>query len=176
MSKNFAMQKVKLSIIIILFPLIGLNQEISSQKIALNIYAFCKLLQWPEYNNNTIEVNIYKDVNITHQINILDKTAPHTKRIIAKQTDVPTFCNLIFVPKAYLNEFSTKVDFIINKPIVIVTDLQGATELYNWIDIEIFTIKKEYSDPISAYKIKVDRILRKNIRPLPELLGYSKIY
>ena len=76
------MKKIILLFILGISTFIIHSQETHEQKIATIIYGFCRLVQWPDYPNNTIQINVYRESSVTDYINYLSKKNQDRKSVV----------------------------------------------------------------------------------------------
>lgn len=168
------MKKIILLIILGTSSFIMFSQETYEQKIATIIYGFCRLAQWPDYPNNSIQINVYRESSVTDYLNYLSNKNQLPHKVVANNVEYPTYCHIFFIPSAYFQDFLSKENILAEKPILIVSDSPNCIENGN-IDVEFIYISKNENEKYLSYKINLENIRAKSIKVCPEFIGYGKM-
>lgn len=168
------MKKIILLFILGISILTVHSQETHEQKMATIIYGFCRLIQWPDYPNNSIQINVYKESSVTDYLNYLSNKNQLPHKVVTNNVEYPTYCHIFFVPSAYFQDFLTKESILAGKPILIVSDYPNSIENNN-IDVEFTYVIKNDNDKFLSYKINLNKIKSKSIKVCPEFIGYSQM-
>lgn len=167
------MKKLTLILIMLFVGFVGQAQKSHDEKVATILYGFNRLLLWPAYPENMYQVDVLLSSPVTdflNNISISNSTAEYRK-LKATQVDVPSNCNVLFVPSNNFGYFLNIFSQLNGRSILIVSDKSGSLE--QGADVELYYRRESENDSVLSFKANLSSIAAKNIKTSFEFIGFA---
>lgn len=169
------MKKIIFFAIIIILSLNIYAQDQLRQNQANFIYNFARLMQWPQYDEGQVIVNVLGETVVSDYLNFMaNENQVAGKKLQARQTnlDNSSYCNILFIPTQNTHLLPQVLEQTVNKSVLIITENPDLTEA--GADVS-FT--KQYSpvgDSTLTYTFNLNSIKSKDIQVAIEFIGFGK--
>jgi len=139
------------------------------------LFGFGRMLQWNNYSDEQIVINVYGSTTVTDYVNNLSVTNKVGGRKVVAREIVNNIgiCNMLYIPKNQINNLNSIIPQLQGKSILVISDARGYLNV--GVDVEFGYKHINSTDSIVSYKYNPTTIKQKDIKIGPYFTGYSII-
>ena len=172
--KIHIMKKAILLFSVTLLMFVGQAQDYSKQDEANFIFGFARLMNWPQYEENQIVVNVLGETVVLDNLNFMSQGKEvGGRKLVAREANLSNAvdCNILFLTEDKTYMLPEINALAVNKNVLVITE--ASNMIYSGADVSFASTTSSNGDEALAYTFNLSSIQAKNINVAIEFIGYG---